>query len=557
MTQTIIESSRNLAIDLKTKGLVNIQYLIYKGELYVIEVNPRSSRTIPYISKVTGVPMVDLATRAMLGENLRDMGYGTGLYRKSPYIAVKVPVFSFEKLINVDNHLGPEMKSTGEVLGIASTLEEALYKGLIAAGYKMKKNGGVFITVRNSDKSEIGEIAKKYYDLGFTIYATGGTAEVLEKYGIDAVRVNKIHENSTNNTLTLIESGKIQYVISTSAKGRIPSRDSVKIRRKTVERNIPCLTSLDTANALADCLKSRYSQHSTELVNINDMRQSKQTLRFTKMQGIGNDYVYFSTFDQEINNPEALAVRLSDRHFGIGGDGVILVCPSKIADAKMKMYNRDGSEGKMCGNGIRCVGKFLYDHGMVDYAEKDEITIETLSGIKKLKAYTSDGEVNTLRVDMGKAILSPSEIPVALEGEKIVARNVTIGDKEYSITCVSIGNPHCVVFRDDIDNIDIEKVGPEFENDPLFPERVNTEFVTVLNEHTIKMRVWERGSGETWACGTGACAVAVAACENGFCKKGEDIKVKLKGGDLIINYTDDTVYMTGNAEKIFDGEIEI
>ena len=158
---------------------------------------------------------------------------------------------------------------------------------------------------------------------------------------------------------------------------------------------------------------------------------------------------------------------------------------------------------------------------------------------------------------MGKAILSPSEIPVALEGEKIVARNVTIGDKEYSITCVSIGNPHCVVFRDDIDNIDIEKVGPEFENDPLFPERVNTEFVTVLNEHTIKMRVWERGSGETWACGTGACAVAVAACENGFCKKGEDIKVKLKGGDLIINYTDDTVYMTGNAEKIFDGEIEI
>ncbi len=557
MTQTIIESSRNLAIDLKTKGLVNIQYLIYKGELYVIEVNPRSSRTIPYISKVTGVPMVDLATRAMLGENLRDMGYGTGLYRKSPYIAVKVPVFSFEKLINVDNHLGPEMKSTGEVLGIASTLEEALYKGLIAAGYKMKKSGGVFITVRNSDKSEIGEIAKKYYDLGFTIYATGGTAEVLEKYGIDAVRVNKIHENSTNNTLTLIESGKIQYVISTSAKGRIPSRDSVKIRRKTVERNIPCLTSLDTANALADCLKSRYSQHSTELVNINDMRQSKQTLRFTKMQGIGNDYVYFSTFDQEINNPEALAVRLSDRHFGIGGDGVILVCPSKVADAKMKMYNRDGSEGKMCGNGIRCVGKFLYDHGMVDYAEKDEITIETLSGIKKLKAYTSDGEVNTLRVDMGKAILSPSEIPVALDGEKIVARNVTIGDKEYSITCVSIGNPHCVVFRDDIDNIDIEKVGPEFENDPLFPERVNTEFVTVLNEHTIKMRVWERGSGETWACGTGACAVAVAACENGFCKKGEDIKVKLKGGDLIINYTDDTVYMTGNAEKIFDGEIEI
>ncbi|MEE0842770.1 MAG: carbamoyl-phosphate synthase large subunit, partial [Ruminococcus sp.] len=412
MTEIIVESSRNLAIELRTKGLVNIQYLIYNNELYVIEVNPRSSRTIPYISKVTGVPMVDLATRAMLGEKLADMGYGTGLYRKSPYIAVKVPVFSFEKLINVDNHLGPEMKSTGEVLGIAGTLEEALYKGLIAAGYKMKKDGGVFITVRDSDKAEIGEIAKKYYDLGFKIYATEGTSKVLNKYGIDAVGVKKIHESDRNNTLTLIESGKVQYVISTSAKGRIPSRDSVKIRRKTVERNIPCLTSLDTANALADCLKSRYSQHSTELVDINNMRDSKTKLRFTKMQGIGNDYIYFSTFGQWINNPEALAVRLSDRHFGIGGDGVILVAPSKVADAQMKMYNRDGTEGKMCGNGIRCVGKFLYDHGMVNIKDKDEITIETLSGIKSLKAYTTDGEVKTLRVDMGKAILDPKQIPV-------------------------------------------------------------------------------------------------------------------------------------------------
>ncbi len=558
MTEIIIESSRNLAIELCTKGLVNIQYLIYNNELYVIEVNPRSSRTIPYISKVTGVPMVDLATRAMLGERLRDMGYGTGLYRKSPYIAVKVPVFSFEKLINVDNHLGPEMKSTGEVLGIAGTLEEALYKGLIAAGYKMKKKGGVFITVRDSDKAEIGEIAKKYHDLGFRLYATQGTAEVLGKYGIDAVSVKKIHESETNNTLTLIESGKIQYVISTSAKGRIPSRDSVKIRRKTVERNIPCLTSLDTANALADCLKSRYSQQSTELVNINHMRESKVKLEFTKMQGIGNDYIYFSTFDQEINNPEALAVRLSDRHFGIGGDGVILVCPSNVADAKMKMYNRDGSEGKMCGNGIRCVGKFLYDHGMVDYSEKKEITVETLSGIKRLRAYTADGEVTRLRVDMGKAILDPTEIPVALDGDKVVSRTVSIGGRDYDITCVSMGNPHCVVFVDgDIDNLDIETIGPLFEYDPLFPERVNTEFVTVLNDHTVKMRVWERGSGETWACGTGACAVAVAACENGFCSKGEDIKIKLIGGDLIINYTDETVYMTGNAETVFEGSVEV
>ncbi|MBQ3987793.1 MAG: diaminopimelate epimerase, partial [Ruminococcus sp.] len=204
-----------------------------------------------------------------------------------------------------------------------------------------------------------------------------------------------------------------------------------------------------------------------------------------------------------------------------------------------------------------CVGKFLYDHGMVDYKEKDEITIETLSGIKKLKAFTNNGEVTTLRVDMGKAILEPSEVPVALDGEKVVDRPVTISGTPYRITCVSMGNPHCVVFRDDIDRIKLEEVGPKFEFDPLFPERVNTEFVTVLDDHTIKMRVWERGSGETWACGTGACAAAVAAVENGFCKKGEDIKVKLIGGDLIINYTDETVYMTGNAETVFEGEVEV
>ncbi len=557
MTETIIKSTRNLALSLKTKGLVNIQYLIYKGELYVIEVNPRSSRTIPYISKVTGVPMVDLATRAMLGEKLENMGYGTGLYKKSPYFAVKVPVFSFEKLINVDNHLGPEMKSTGEVLGIAETLEEALYKGLIGAGYKMKRGGGVFVSVRDSDKAEIGNIAKMYADMGFTIYSTKGTADALEPYNIDAVRVKKIHEDENNNTLSLIESGKINYVISTSAKGRIPTRDSVKIRRKTVERNIPCLTSLDTAKALADCLRSKYSQHSTELIDINNMRSEKMKLKFTKMHGIGNDYIYCSTFDQEINNPEALSVRLSDRHFGIGGDGIILVCPSDVADAKMRMFNLDGSEGKMCGNGIRCVGKFLYDHNMIDIKEKDEITIETLSGIKNLKAYTQDGIVKSLRVDMGKAELNPKNIPVVCDKEKMINEKVNISGEDYNVTCVSMGNPHCVVFIDNVDGLDIEDIGPKFENDPIFPERVNTEFVKVLNDHTIKMRVWERGSGETWACGTGACAVAVAACENGFCKKGEDITIKLKGGDLVINYTDDTVYMTGDAEKVFDGIVEI
>jgi len=445
------------------------------------------------------------------------------------------------------------MKSTGEVLGIGKTMEEALYKGLIAAGYTMNKKGGVLITVRNSDKAEIVDIAKKFDQLGFSLYATPGTAQLISKAGMVVSSVNKIHE-ADNNTMTLIESGKIQYIISTSAKGRDPQRDSVKIRRKASLLGIPCLTSIDTANAVADSLQSRYSQINTELVDINHMRTDKMKLEFTKMQGCGNDYIYLDCFKEDVTSPESLAIALSDRHFGIGGDGIILICKSNVADAKMRIFNLDGSEGKMCGNGIRCVGKYLYDHDMVD---QKEITVDTLSGIKKLKLNTQDGKVFSVRVDMGKAEFSPDKIPVLLTGEKIVNQEVNIEGDKASITCVSMGNPHCVVFRDDVDTLDIEKVGPKFEFSPLFPERVNTEFVKIIDKNTIKMRVWERGSGETLACGTGACAAAVAAVENGFCTKGEDIRVKLIGGTLIINYTDEAVFMTGEAHTVFSGTVEI
>lgn len=556
LTDRIVDCSKRLAISLNTKGLVNIQYLIYNDELYVIEVNPRSSRTIPYISKVTGVPMVDLATKAMLGEKLKDMGYGTGLYRNSPYVAVKVPVFSFEKLIDVDNHLGPEMKSTGEVLAVSNSLEESLYKGLTAAGYKLDKKGGVLITVRDADKAEIPLTAKMFADLGFDIYATEGTSKVLCEHGIANTPVKKIHE-AEENTLTLIESGKISYVISTSSKGRIPTRDSVKIRRKTVERNIPCLTSIDTANAIASSIRSKYTESTTEIVDINNMRTEKQTLYFTKMQGCGNDYIYFNCFDQVIDNPEGLALNLSDRHFGIGGDGVILICKSNIADAKMRMFNLDGSEGKMCGNGIRCVAKFMRDNGIVD---KDEMTIETLSGIMHVSLHRHYGKVNGATVDMGKAILKPHLIPVDLKGDendRVVNRKVNIGGEDYNITCVSMGNPHSVVFMNNIDDFDLESIGPKFENDKIFPERVNAEFIKVIDDHTLKMRVWERGSGETWACGTGACAAATAAVLNGYCKKDTDITVMLKGGILKIRYTDDGVFLTGDAVTVFSGHIVI
>ncbi len=278
-------------------------------------------------------------------------------------------------------------------------------------------------------------------------------------------------------------------------------------------------------------------------------------LFFTKMQGIGNDYIYFDCFKQEIENPNELAVKLSDRHFGIGGDGIVLICPSKVADAKMRMFNLDGSEGKMCGNAIRCVGKYLFDNAMVD---KKEISIETLSGIKYLTLYEGeDGKIAKVKVDMGQAELEAEKIPVTLKKGKIISEKAMIGNKEEVITCVSMGNPHCVVFVDSVDGLDLEKIGPVFENADIFPDRINTEFIEVLGRNKLKMRVWERGSGETLACGTGACASAVAAVLSGYADMGKDITVSLIGGELTINYTSESVMMTGAAAVVFNGEVEI
>ncbi|MEI3541350.1 MAG: diaminopimelate epimerase [Acutalibacteraceae bacterium] len=277
-------------------------------------------------------------------------------------------------------------------------------------------------------------------------------------------------------------------------------------------------------------------------------------LKFTKMQGCGNDYIYFDCFYQIINNPSALSVKLSDRRYGIGGDGIILICPSNSADAKMRMFNLDGSEGKMCGNGIRCVGKYLYDNNIV---KKSEISIETLSGIKTLKVLENNGKAELLTVNMGKPELIAEKIPVNLNLHKVIDYEAVFGGKNYNITCVSMGNPHCVVFCNDINSIDIEKIGPAFENSELFPEKINTEFVEIVDKNILNMRVWERGSGETLACGTGASAAVVAAVLNGFCAKNENITVNLKGGTLTINYSDDAVYMTGSAKKVFEGVVEV
>ena len=277
-------------------------------------------------------------------------------------------------------------------------------------------------------------------------------------------------------------------------------------------------------------------------------------MKFTKMHGIGNDYVYVNCFQEKVDNPSEVAKFVSDRHFGVGSDGLILIKPSQIADCEMDMYNLDGSQGAMCGNGIRCVAKYVYDYGIVP---KTTLRIATKSGIKELNLTVENGKVSLVRVNMGSPILEASKIPVVSDQSQAVNQPIKVNGHTYYFTGVSMGNPHAVVYLDDVDNLDIEKIGPAFEKHPVFPDRVNTEFVKVIDRKTLKMRVWERGSGETLACGTGACAVAVASILNGMTE--DQVTVKLLGGDLLIEWDQeaDRVYMTGPATVVYDGEITI
>lgn len=279
-------------------------------------------------------------------------------------------------------------------------------------------------------------------------------------------------------------------------------------------------------------------------------------MKFTKMQGIGNDYVYVDCFQETVNNPSAVAKFVSDRHFGIGSDGLILVKPSDVADCEMDMYNLDGSQGAMCGNGIRCVAKFAYDKGIV---HKKNISVATKSGIKYLELTVKNNKVSSVKVNMGSPILNAKTIPVVSEKEQVINEPLIVNGKTYHITAVSMGNPHAIVYMDDVENLDIAEIGPAFENHINFPDRINTEFVKVIDRHTLQMRVWERGSGETFACGTGACAVAVASTLNGLVDEDVPVTVKLLGGDLEIlwNRQENLVYMTGPATTVFEGEIDL
>ena len=551
MLKTIVDCSEKLALSLGTHGLINIQYLIYQNELYVIEVNPRASRTVPYISKVTGVPMVDIATRVMVGQPLASLGYGTGLYRQPPYVAVKVPVFSFEKLTDANAALSPEMKSTGEVLGLGKNMQEALFKGLVSAGYKVEKEarGGVLISVNHRDQPEVVDIARKLSEMGFKLYATEGTAIEIARLGTDVEIVGKLGRD--NRVFQLLENGRIDYVILTGSTEPTYIRDFIHLNHRCVQLGIPCLTSLDTANALTDILASRYNQRNTELIDICHLRAQRQSFRFAKLQTCGNDYIVLENFHGEITCPESLCVTFCDRHYGIGADGIVLIEGSNQADARIRLFKADGSEDPMSGNALRCVGKYLYDNGI---AVREDLRLETDTGIRAVHLYTTNGKVTSASGDMGRALLNTAALRFEIPEKSVVDYPVSIGGQSFNVTCVDLGSPHCVVFCPRVDDVDVALLGPRFERAPYFRERVNTEFIRVVNPGTIKMRVWERGSGETMACGSGACAAVVAAVANGLCEKGKDVTVRVKGGDLVVNYTDERITLTGDAKLVYTGE---
>ena len=558
--ENVVAASTSLALALGTRGLVNIQYLIKGNELYVIEVNPRASRTVPYISKVTGVPMVDLAAQVMLGAPLATLGYGTGLCPVPPYCAVKVPVFSFEKLSDVNSYLGPEMKSTGEVLGLGRTLEEALFKGLTSAGMVVRtdRNGerGVLISVDSHDQQEIVGLAKKLGDLGFSLYATEETADTIESLGLPVHRIANIRPGG--EAYDLLESGQIRYLVYTGALMDETLDEYIALHRRAMQLSIPCFTSLDTANALADVMAARYNEKNTELVDINHLRTARTPMRFAKMQATGDDYIFMENYDGRITCPESLSVTLCDRHRGIGGYGIVLLEASDVADAKMRIYNSDGSEGYIAGNCLRSVGKYLYDNRIV---HREVMTVETAGGIKRLRLYTIAGKVNYVSVEMGKADLAASAVPCTLAGENrgepVIDRPYGLNGREYRINAVSVGNPHCVLFVDRVEEADVAGIGAAMEKAPIWPHRVNTEFVRVVNANTLRMRVFERGNGETNACGTGACAAVVAAIENGFCRRAEDITVKVRGGDLTVHVAGDgEITLSGDTSLVFTGTFD-
>jgi len=494
--------------------------------------------------------MVDLATKIMVGAKLKKLGYGTGLYHNSPYVAVKVPVFSFEKLNDVNSQLGPEMKSTGEVLGIGKTIEEALFKGLVSAGFNMKhptkqNPSGIYFTINDQDKFEIVNIVKKFADLGLTLYATKGTANVIRSLGLECTEVARL---STNDEIfKLMDEGKIDYIVYTGKTDIESITNYISLHHHAILLGITVLTSLDTTNALADVIAGRYNQFNTELVDINNLRTEKLKLNFCKVHSCGNDYILFNNMDGKITCPESLAINFCDRHFAIGADGIIMIEKSESADAKVRVFNRDGSDGGLAANPIRCAAKYLYDNNLVS---GDQFTVESCGEVKKV----SINHINGVASSVAEILGTPS-VTENTDFAHLAALDEYNFGKSYS---VEMGNSHYVLFCDKVDDVDIEELGLNLIVKGVIKPDAYVECVRVVNNVTVKVRAWDKANGETLACGTAAAASALAAIKSGDCKEGEIITVKLKGGDLFVKLHDNgEMELDGSVKQTYKGIIEI
>ncbi|MBD5632726.1 MAG: diaminopimelate epimerase, partial [Clostridia bacterium] len=386
-------------------------------------------------------------------------------------------------------------------------------------------------------------IVKKFADLGLKLYATKGTANVIRSMGLECTDVARLSSNE--EIFKLMDEGKVDYVVYTGKTDVESISNYISLHHHAILLGITVLTSLDTTNALADCIAGRYNEFNTELVDINNLRKEKLKLKFCKMQSQGNDYIFFNNMDGGITCPESLAINFSDRHFAIGADGVVLIEKSDCADAKMRVFNRDGSDGGMAANPLRCVAKYLFDNKLA----AENMTVETCDGVKKLSVSSFNGKASSVSVNLGKPQFDGKKIPSTFEGD-VINKTVNFGGKDYQITLVNIGNPHCVIFCDKTDDIDLDALGQAVTESGYFPHGAFVECVRVVNNVTIKMRVWEKLNGETWSCGTAAVAAAVASAVCGHCLYGEIITVKLKGGDLFVKY-----YRGGNAE--LDGTVKL
>ena len=497
--------------------------------------------------------MVDLATRILVGAKLKNLGYGTGLYPNSPYVAVKVPVFSFEKLNDVNSQLGPEMKSTGEVLGIGKTVEEALFKGLVSAGFNMKHPtkqtpSGIYFTINDQDKPEIINIVKKFADLGLTLYATKGTCKVIKSLGLDCFEVARLSSN--DEIFKLMDEGKIDYVVYTGKTDVESITNYMSLHHHAILLGITVLTSLDTTNALADVIAGTYNQFNTELVDINNLRKEKLKLEFVKMHSCGNDYIFFNNMDNGITCPESLAINFSDRHYAIGADGIVMIEKSDIADAKMRVFNSDGSSGGMAANPLRCVAKYLFDNGFVS---GENLSVESCGVVKNLTVNSFNGKASSVSVNLGKPVIGHTETGNGNEAEKF-----EFNGKIYDVYRVNVGISHCIAKCDNVDELDLDAFGQALMESALADKCDYVSCVRVVNGVTLKMRVWEKNSGETWSCGTAAAAAAVVMSMTGECRRNEIITVKLKGGDLFVKYCDNgEIELDGTVKQSFKGQIEI